>query len=170
MIDELRPFKLRRLNRKGTRASDKAPPIARARSEEARRRIQDGLDQLQLIRTQQQYEEALARGVPRSTNGFLAWKRVGNDTLHKTHADLKQKIDIQYRRLSSFAENLQRKRDGDKPQKKKIVRNEVAILRKKNSELEAALASRGLDILRLLKSVESERKLRLLAEQKLARN
>ena len=167
MTDDLRPLKLRRLNRKGARASDKAPPIAKARSEEARRRIQDGLDQLQQIRTQQQYEDALARGVPPSTNGFLVWKRVGSDTLHKTHADLKQKIDTQYRRLSSFAENLQRKRDGVKPKKKKSVRNEVAILRKRNNELEAALTARGLDVLRLLKVVEDERKLRLFAESKL---
>ena len=105
------------------------------------------------IQTQQQYEDAIASGIPRSTDRFLPWKRLGSDTLYKTHSDLKKKIDEEYRRLSPFAENLRGKRDGAKPQKKK-KRKDVVILRERNKDLEAALAARGLDVLRLLKVVE----------------
>jgi len=126
--------------------------VARKRAADARQRIQEAILVLEGINNTSDLVKI--ESIDHLTvAGFLAWVRLGNDTLYKTNVDLLYYVKRELERVR----NLRRASSGNSSQIAK-KKNRFKRMEEKISELEALLAARNLDCLSLIRELESVRR------------
>lgn len=78
-----------------------APAVAKRRAADARARIETGLMELRAVQRVDGLP-ILDRLQSLTLDGFIKWVGVGNDTLYKTHADLRDSITQELSRLRTI--------------------------------------------------------------------
>lgn len=143
-------LRLRRKSGEG-RVDPRAPPIARKRAADARRRIKQGIALLKGVLHASDIRNL--EGLQLLTiDGFLRWQGVGNDTLYRTNRDLLDKVD---KAVGSVRKLRRSASAGPKSPKAK---DERTRLKAKIVELEALLAARNMDCISMIRELESERR------------
>lgn len=130
----------------------KAPDVARRRAAEARNKIEAGLQTLKDVRSPDDLP-TLEGLKSLSLESFIQWKGLGNDTLYKTHSDLRVTVDEELRRIRALRLAADIK---GRPKKRRWSEN--TSLRARIRELEALLGARNSDCADLILALESARK------------
>lgn len=85
-------------------------------------------------------------------DGFIRWVGIGNDTLYKSHRDLRENLNEELLRLRSLQAAVKK----DRPRKRRW--SELASLKARLHELECLLEARNRDCADLILALESARK------------
>jgi hypothetical protein len=127
------------------------PPTGASKTEDARRRFQDGLKELRAVTTLDEFRRAKASGVEFSIDGFRRRVRIGNQAMRTTHAELFDELKKVLVFIHSEVLHVKKNAKGRSKGPPSIARRSDA--EKKIEELEALLDRRERDFLDLLQEM-----------------